>query len=768
MSKRFFILRGAGALISCWPLLWLADTGAEELRFDSAEAWGVWRLPAGLVQFDEGGALRLTRFERSINAVSDAGTYRHSTKERGSFRGGIWQAGSNRVSAARVIDGDAQTFWQPDPADGLRNWVIEVDLGRVVLAQEVLLRFPDRAGARPFRQFAVLTSAGKRFRGRSDDVFIHQEVYNTTLPNRETEIRIPLSYEGADTLQALDPGVDLGSVQRFLPVQYVRLEANALSQDAALAEIEVVGIGGNVGLGTVARGGALRSGEQARSLEKAIDGDMDTQVALRRGIIEESWRASGMWLQLDLGAIFWVDSIFLSPLRSGFGLSLAQRFLAEGENAGLEPLLREGEISFSYQHFFYVFKPRKIRHLILHALNGRSWGRGVDEFMVHAFGHPAQVVLRSDFLDLGQLAGDGRHKAVGSLAWDAELPPGTRIQLRSRSGNSLRREYTFYDRKGEVVSELSWRNAPKVLRGPVDSTVVVGEDWNEWSNVYQLSGERFKSVTPTRLVQLEAILSTEDPQVTPVLRALSLDFTDALVQVAQARILPRQAEPNRDVRLNYVLWTRGDARDRGFDRLRVKVPGAVVAAEVAVEVGGQRVEPLEVFAQADSLLFVTLPAVVKGDSISIEFNTRILRNATVFPLHLGHTQHPDIWQFVGPAERHEDVVFLPDLIGREQLIGDLEVSPVFTPNGDGRNDRVEIRFAILKAQVVEPQVRIFDLAGRLVAELEQGGSRGVVEYSWNGRDARGNWVRPGIYLCDVDLGAESGDDRAIRSIAVVY
>ncbi len=769
MSNSFLGVRSIGALAGSGLLLWFASTGAEQRIFDTAEAWQAWRLPTGLVHFDESGALRLRRFERRINPVIDAGEYLHQTRERGLLRGGIWQVGSNPVSAPRVIDGVAQTFWKPDPDDGLRNWLIEVDLGRVVLAQEVVLDFPDHPGARPFRQFGVFTSSGQRFRGRSDDVFIHREVFSTTLPNHETQIRIPLGYNRGDTLQVLDPDVDIEEARRFLPVQYVRLEAHSLSEDAALAEIEVVGIGGNIGPGTLARGGALRSGELVRSQENAIDGDMDTQVALRDGLIEESWRASGMWLQLDLGATFWIDRIFLSPLRSGFALTLAQRFFAQSENAGLEPFLREGEFNSGYRHYLYVFRPRKIRHLIVHALDGRSWGPGLDELMVYASGYPAQIELRSDFIDLGGERSQNRYKAIGCLSWDVELPPATRIQLRSRSGDSLRREYTFYDRKGAVVSERSWINSPKVLRGPIDSTLVAADDWDEWSNVYQLSGERFKSRTPTRLVQLEAIIATEDPAVTPVLHALSMDFTDALVQRAAGRILPRRAEPNQTVRFMYGLWPQGDSRDRGFDRLRLAVPGPIDESEVTIEVGGERVDPAEISIEADSLLLVTLPVVVKSDSVRIGFNTRVLRNATVFDLHLGHTQKPDIWQFVAPVERHADVVFLPELIGRDRLIDALEISPpIFTPNGDGINDRVEIRFVILKAQNVVPGVRIFDLAGQMVTVLEQGGDRGRAEYSWDGRDAEGNRVGPGVYLCDIDLGAESGDDRITRLVAVAY
>ena len=79
-------------------------------------------------------------------------------------------------------------------------------------------------------------------------------------------------------------------------------------------------------------------------------------------------------------------------------------------------------------------------------------------------------------------SGDGRPKVIRHLNWQADLPTGTRLQLRSRSGNQLQTTYTFYDRKGEAVTEEKWLSSPKVLRGKIDSTLVTGEDWDSWSN----------------------------------------------------------------------------------------------------------------------------------------------------------------------------------------------------------------------------------------------------------------------------------------------
>ena len=78
--------------------------------------------------------------------------------------------------------------------------------------------------------------------------------------------------------------------------------------------------------------------------------------------------------------------------------------------------------------------------------------------MLFAEGYPAQVQMRSDFIDLAETSGDSRSRVVKYLEWSANTPPGTKVQLRSRSGNSLREIYTFYDRKGDAITESKWNS----------------------------------------------------------------------------------------------------------------------------------------------------------------------------------------------------------------------------------------------------------------------------------------------------------------------
>ncbi|SVE30816.1 uncharacterized protein METZ01_LOCUS483670, partial [marine metagenome] len=231
----------------------------------------------------------------------------------------------------------------------------------------------------------------------------------------------------------------------------------------------------------------------------------------------------------------------------------------------------------------------------------------------------------------------------------------------------------------------------------------------------QFSGETFKSASPRRFVQLEMILSTDDPQVAPTVRSLAIEFDDALVQGARGSIMPRSARPNEDTRFVYTLWPQSDEGDEGFDLLRFVLPGR--ADDIGVQIGGENIVPNQILTQQDSLL-VVLPRTVKADSLQVDFTTRVVRNATVFGLDLGSSTRPGLWQSVEATERRANIVLLPELTGSARLIDDLRFStPVLTPNGDGTNDQVEISLVIFKVEVADPRVEIFDLSGRIVALL---------------------------------------------------
>ena len=776
----------------CVLLLGIGAVWADELRFDSAAAWQTWQMPNDLVQIGADGGLRLRKFRKEINAVANAGEFRHATQERGEVSGGIWEAKSSPQTADLIIDGDLETFWQPDLDDALDQWSVQIDLGRPVLARQIRLVFPDREGARPLRQFSVFVASGARIQALND-VFKFEAAYRTSKPNSATELVIPLEYLGTDSTYVLDASLDIDRERerRYQVIQYIIVEADEQHLGAALAEIEVLAVGDNVSLGTAERGGSFLEGGRTTGAALMFDGDMDSFALLTSA--EGGWRDAGVWWRVDLGAVFFLDEIFIYFSQLGEGLRSQVQggnpsaagglfLVSDGRPAAGSGLPVPEQVDYEVLvedrcrprclgrlfHQRYLFAPRKVRYLLWHEIDGTAQGFGWGlETMLFSAGYPARVEMRSDFVNLAAAAGDGRPKVIERLVWDADLPPQTRIQLRSRSGNALQEVYTFSDRKGDVVTEEKWNSLPKVLKGPIDTTLVVGEDWDTWSNIYQFSGETFKSASPRRFVQLEMILSTDDLHVAPSVDALAIEFVDALVQEARGQIWPREARLNEDTRFTYTLWPSTDGQDSGFDRLRLHIPGAATG-EVGLRIGGEEVAPEAVRLHGDTLL-VSLPRIVVADSVEVDFTARIWDNAALFALDLGMGDRPRIWQSVVPSERRANIVLLPDLPGQSALVGDVEIAPAaFTPNGDGVNDAVEVSFTVFKAQGIQPQVQIFDVAGRLVAQLAGSEGVGRWHFRWSGRTANGALALPGMYLCRIDPGTASGSAAVLRPLVVAY
>ena len=774
---------------------------AEILTFQGQETWSTWRAPIGLTQVGDEGQLQLTKFRRNINAVADAHEFTYESKSRGEVAGGLWEALSNPGTGDHIIDGDAATYWQPDPADEVEDWAIEIDLGRAVLAREIRLTFPDEEGARPFRQFTVYASTGTRISVQEDLVLL-DPVFRTTQPNDKSEIVIPLRFISQARFLEVDQGLDTdpNTSDNFRVVQRIRIEAEEKNADAALAEIEVLGVGDNISIGAYDRGSFV-NGINSVDPQNLFDADMNTNNLIGSSFGSLGWKDGGVWFGVDLGAVFFVDGFFIYSFRPDEGLV---GFSLNGLGPGYTILYSDGARSlssnlpvpdaFDYNELFthafdgsglgsfidpnrqrlyyinYAFKPRKMRYFFWHGIRDTGWGIVKwAEFMLFSPGYPAQVTLASDFIDLGQVAGDNRPKVIKSLSWDAAVPPGTRLQLRSRSGNSLAPVYTFYNKIGEEVTEEKWNSSPKVLRGRVDTTLVVGEDWGDWSNTYQTSGEAFKSESPRRFILLELILATDDPEFAPVVNSLAVEFEDALLQGALGRVSPRTARPNEDTRFTYTLLPRVDADDSGFDLLRFTVPGPVVTDRLELRIGAEANTPVDVRQVADSL-FVALPRTVISDSVQVAFDTRVLLNATVFPLDLGLAARPGLWQSVEPAERRSNIVMLPELTGSTRLIDEFALaSSIITPNGDGVNDALDMRFVVFKLDPdVVSTLALYDLAGRQVAEVEATATDTGRRISWDGRDGDGALVEPGVYLYHLDLGAASGQSTRTGTVAVAY
>ena len=164
---------------------------------DRASLWGNWiyqnelvtslNVPVREADIFEVGAdgMRPVFFRRNINVGPTARefTYPDLVRATGELTTGGATAKSNDASANNVLDGDLSTFWEPDtPAsferrlrdpgdfnlDGLSNWELEIDLGRLVFADSLTIVFPSEQFeaeflGQPVKAFALFASMGERF-----------------------------------------------------------------------------------------------------------------------------------------------------------------------------------------------------------------------------------------------------------------------------------------------------------------------------------------------------------------------------------------------------------------------------------------------------------------------------------------------------------------------------------------------------------------------------------------------------------------------------
>ena len=119
---------------------------------------------------------------------------------------------------------------------------------------------------------------------------------------------------------------------------------------------------------------------------------------------------------------------------------------------------------------------------------------------------------------------------------------------------------------------------------------------------------------------------------------------------------------------------------------------------------------------ADSLI-IELPNSVSQEPVEVDFEVTVVQNPYLFIAAVGNTEQPELWQVGEPADRFSTSVFFPEEAQKGRLIDNLSLHPpVFTPNGDGIGDELEIRFTVLKVDV-PARVKVYSLSGELVGQV---------------------------------------------------
>jgi hypothetical protein len=547
-------------------------------------------------------------------------------------RMGISRVGSNAALAANILDGDPNTYWEPDADDPVDNWWVEVDLGRVVPIDSLVVRFVDAELGDPFTQFRVLTSALQvPVLEKTRDIGFQLSA-RTTVPNRDQRqfdfslaqhsadpqwtgqlvetIRIVVSDTrggrsrliSEDQWQALDPA-DQGDIVYFVqdksgfeePVDKAAFDVLPLERQGhkdfyirerpRLADIEVWGWGDNIGPGAISGNGNAAVSGGSSNPGAAFDGDFKT--TFQHSIREKISLVERGILIIDMGATFWLDSMRLTSAGSDQSEGYAVRsslgdFDTSGQRRwrGLSPKERENNTVERHHNILDTYDPpTKMRFLEIVQFNpiargGYYVGPNVSEYMLFSEGYAAEVVLTSDLIEIPV----GRN--LGTINWEAEVPPGTQMEIRTRTGDQTQKVIKYFNATGlELKTLKQWENLLGSLRGPIDTSLVVGTDWSNWSRQYAL-GDRVTSPARKNLLQIQVKLKTEDRSVAAALNSIGIELLDPAADRLLAELWPIEVKAAGQLDTFEVFarpfFIESPARERssGFDEVLLSLSAA--------------------------------------------------------------------------------------------------------------------------------------------------------------------------------------------------
>jgi hypothetical protein len=648
---------------------------AGRITVRSAEHWRNWELPVSAIDITSDGALqphfsrdrfnlfddletftralpeyKLRRGQSGILNVDSTVTYDIkgdliTTKVKGKvvpvysffLRPGISRVGSNPAAAANILDGDPDTYWEPDPRDPIENWWIEVDLGRIVPVDSLVLYFADESLGDPFRQFRILTSWFQRTVAQEEDKLELALVFGTNVPNTDQRtFSIPLAQTEAsptwsgrmvetiriivsDTkagrgrllaneeqwldidpsergdivyfsqdLQGFEEPVATADDYEALPLERQGRKDYYIRERPRLAEIGAWGWGDNLSPGLVESGGSIQLSGGNFSAAPAFDADFGTnfQHLVWSPIVDRGV------MTVDLGSTYWMDAIRVAVFpRAGSRYRLDGYVMrasdgdrdASGELKWrpLSPLEREDNSVDQYRYVQDSFDPpRKMRFVDAIVTSSDPSRRGayntgpiIGEYMLYSRGYPAEVVMHSDLIDI-----QGRNP--GRIRWDADIPENTNIEIRTRTGSVLSKIVKYYDASGTEIPFSNWNSLFVTFKGPADTVFVPTTGWSSWSRPYVQPGDRVTSPGQRKFLQLQMRMSTVDKDVAALIRSIEIDLVDPVAGQLLAEIDPVQIQtPGQlDTFTVYVqpqfIERPVGSRSTGFDEVLFNMPAS--------------------------------------------------------------------------------------------------------------------------------------------------------------------------------------------------
>jgi hypothetical protein len=579
-----------------------------------------------------------------------------------------------------------------------------------------------------------------------------------------------------------------------------------------LTGVEVRTAGDNLAIGILQRGGKLEGFGGLGSEVLLVDGDYATAFATPSAYAEPT-QEPNRHLFIDLGAQFSLDRIQLmyvvTPASGPFPnyiMKVSDGSRAPDGSLAWTPVAAQGAGAFNtigaavaadqeireYQAILFPLTKARYFQLdyqvqVYFGCAGLGCSATIREVQFYGQGFLPEVVLNSEVIDLG-----GRPRTLSSIDWDADLPEGTQLQVRTRTGNLLEQKIHYFNKSGGEVTEAQYRKLLSFQRGDSLVTFVQGSDWSPWSRFYENPGDPVASPSPRRYMMIQAALLTSQPQEAVQLRRLRVKLEAPLASELVGELSPGRIQDTGKAQ-PFTLYVRPSLQsgDPGFDRLLVSGPPGTPLALQDLQIGTEEAlrdgtarqlgqgQFTQVHTSPDSLWLVLPQALGPGELLALRFSAVLYSASNVFGIAAGLGEGAGaVWQQVEAGEAtslgegHDLNVLAPFA---ERIIREARVYPnPFTPNQDGVNEVQTCEFSVFKISGVKPLfLEIHDLGGRQLRRVEQLPSSpvGVQRLEWDGRNQAGALVPPGLYLCrfglEVDDESRQGTTLT-RVVSVVY
>jgi hypothetical protein len=526
------------------------------------------------------------------------------------------------------------------------------------------------------------------------------------------------------------------------------------------------------------------------ALENTLDGDHDTAFERKPTSFDPEPKLRNIIIELDLGTPLGIERVRFyprdtvvetpsAPFSNDFmrGYELWRNPVLSADDA--PDVLVARQVANQSAVVDIALAPSYTRLLKLRSLAAVPFE--IDEIEVYATGYLRDAVYLSDIIDLGARA------AVGPVRW-VESPIGdelfSSLEVRLRTGQDetpLLYRQRLRDGDGRFSGEFSEVSPRQYYRLDSRDRAPLEEDTQGWSPWHsQANGSLPPAPMPRRYIQFRLDFSGGLFAARRVQR-LQFDYLQPpLAEAVVAEVFPRLAAAEERATFRYAVRFFAGAGARGFDRLEVdtNVPAEDIRA---LTVDGVEREFSVDFVREQGFGLRFAPVRQDNAVLEFSFDLPIFRFGTTFSGRIFDSGSGAVPQALvagnaqdfGPEDLRELSGLFVSIPQRQigKLVGQIVLERrVFTPNGDGANERFGVLFNLL--QLVRPApvaLEVYDLAGRRVATaFEEELGIGKVERFWDGRDLQGRLVPPGVYVWVLRVTADAFEERHSGTVGVVY